>query len=504
MPFDSNQVLFTDADPGYRHTKIESGVPPPSLDALPRFVKNARDGAYGQRGRGQQRYPSNQPYPNQMHMNQPHMNQMHPARIQPFQGRPIQAQPFQTQPHHSSDVRRDHFDPIQPIDLPARLQHILTNKRGPQFVDQLSTPDWSRMMSDRDDVRGRQSDSRLCTIPLLQQIHETKNKLYRFPFDRVESASRASNPYAGVLLCELGSEASVVLGHLDFSVQPVREYVRPGRVLRYVDLGSQGRGFSEYISWRVGQTGGAQAQGWYFAPASTDSESNDPKDLKDLSLFATPGGILDPQSIDQFVRQVRDECSDGVDLVVAEFSPKHTDLSTDLEKQQYAYTIAQAALALRVLQRGGTFVFKMYEATTPLSVELLFLIHACFERVAIVRSFVSRPTSADRFVVCNRLVADPRWVAAHLHAALSKMHAGQLKPSHLVSWTRVSAEREFMEPVYRSNVAVAQMQAQALNAVLARSSQPQAVALSKHQIESANACLQHWGLPPTKSNDPKN
>ncbi|KAJ2116281.1 hypothetical protein GGH17_006056, partial [Coemansia sp. RSA 788] len=61
MPFDSNQVLFTDADPGYRHTKIESGVPPPSLDALPRFVKNARDGAYGQRGRGQQRYPSNQP-----------------------------------------------------------------------------------------------------------------------------------------------------------------------------------------------------------------------------------------------------------------------------------------------------------------------------------------------------------------------------------------------------------------------------------------------------------
>ncbi|KAJ2503092.1 hypothetical protein GGH96_000535 [Coemansia sp. RSA 1972] len=484
MPFDSNQVLFTDADPGYRHTKIESGVPPPSLDALPRFVRNTRDGAYGggQRGRGQQRYPMNQPYPNQMHMNQPHMNQM-----QRFQARPIQ-----TQPHHN-DVRRDHSDPIQPIDLSARLQHILSNKRGPQFVDQLATPDWSRMMSDRDDVRGRQSDARLCTIPLLQQIHETKGKLNRVPPDSVEAASRVLNPYAGVLLCALGSEA-VVLGHLDFLVQPVREYVRPGRTMRYVDLGSQGRGFSEYIRWRVGQTSGARAQGWYFAPASADSES----DLKDLSLFATPTGILDPQSIDQFVRQVRDECSDGVDLVVANFSPKHTDLSTDLEKQQYAYTIAQAALALRTLQRGGTLVFKMYEATTPLSAELLFLIHACFERVAIVRSFVSRPTSSERFVVCNRLVADPRWVSAHLHAALSKMHAGQLKPSHLVSWTRVTREREFMEAVYRSNVAVAQMQVQALNAVLSRSSQPQ-VALSKHQIDSANACLQHWNLPLTKS-----
>ncbi|KAJ2658084.1 hypothetical protein IW148_004873 [Coemansia sp. RSA 1199] len=496
MPFDSNQVLFTDADPRYRNTKIESGIPPPSLDALPRVVKNSRDGAYGagQRGRGQQRYPSNRPYPNQMHMNQPHMNQMHPAQMQPFQARPIQALPIQAQSYHSSDVRRNHVDQIQPIDLSARLQHILVNKRGPLFVDQLSTPDWSRMMSDRDDVRGRQSDSRLCTIQLLQQIHEAKGKLSTVPFDRVEAAGRALNPYAGVLLCALGNGASVALGHLDFLVQPVREYVRPDRVLRFVDLGSQERGFSEYIRWRVGQTSGARAQGWYFAPAPADSESND---LKDLSLFATPGGILDPHSIDQFVLKVRDECSDGVDLVVAECCPKHSDLSTDLEKQQYAYTIAQATVALRVLQQGGTFVFKMYEATTPLSAELLFLIHSCFERVAIVRSFVSRPTSSERFVVCNRLVADPRWVAAHLLAALTKMHAGQLKPSHLVSWTRVTAEREFMEPVYRSNVAIAQMQVQALNAMLARPSQP-AIALSKHQIDSANACLQHWSLPPTK------
>ncbi|KAJ2350937.1 Cap-specific mRNA (nucleoside-2'-O-)-methyltransferase 1 [Coemansia sp. RSA 2618] len=510
MPFDKSEVLFTDDDPEYRNTRLGSDIPPPSLATLPRATRNPRgDGGYGsaQRGRGQQRYQSNhthsnQMYPNQMHPNQTYPNQMHSNQMHANQVNLSridlgQAQPKQIHPH--GDAQRDQPAQNQTIDLVARLQSVVSSGRGPEFVEQLATREWSRMMSERDDVRGRRADARLCEIVLLQSIHACKETLQGVPQEQFESACRAIDPYAAVSLCALDNEASVVLGHLDFLLQPVREYVQPGRLMRYVDLGSRNRGFSHYIRWRVvQQTNSARAQGWYFAPSAAESDF---KSIQDLSLFASAGGILDPSNIEKFVLKVRGDHADGVELVVAGFCPEHiTDLNLDLEKQQYAYTIAQAAVALRVLQRGGTFVFKMFEASTPLSAELLFLIHACFERVAIVRSYVSRPTSSERFVVCNRLVVDPKWVASHLLATLAKMHAGQLKPSHLASWTRVSAEKRFMESIERSNMMIAQTQMKALNAVNAQTQRQQQniAAYSKNQIESANSCLQHWGLPPTK------
>ncbi|KAJ1832140.1 hypothetical protein LPJ63_003770 [Coemansia sp. RSA 2711] len=447
MPFDEREALFTDADPGYLNTRLESGIPPPSLSALPRIIRNPRgESSYAsaaQRGRGPPRAPAN------------------PLRPTPTA-------------------------PVVPsMDVVARLLYVVPNTRGPEFVEQLATAEWSRMMSERDDVRGRRSDPRLCDIGLLQSIQAGKEKLGRQPGGHAD-AVRAVDQYAAVSQCVLGGQSAVELGHVDFLLQPVREYVRAGRELQYVDVGSQDCGFARYIRWRVGQQPGGRARGWYFGAADAGAP------LTDADLAADAGELLDPRELERFAARVRSASPGGVDVVVAEHVAAGRDVA---EKEQYAYTMAQAAVALRVLRAGGTFVFRAREASTPLSAELLFLLHACFERTAIVRTFASRPTGPDRFVVCNRLAAEPRWVAGHLLAALGKMHAGQLKPAHLVSWTRVAGERQFIEPVMRSNTAIAQAQVQALG--MAAQARPSAQ-FSRQQTELADACLRHWGLPPTK------
>ncbi|KAJ2850798.1 hypothetical protein IWW36_001613 [Coemansia brasiliensis] len=448
MPFDDNEILFADNDPEYCNTRLESGIPPPSLSTLPRLIRN---------GRSKNGYESSQ--------------QQRSAPISTI--------------------------PSQPkIDVLARLLFVINNQHGSKLAEQLATQEWSRMMSDKDDVRGRRTDERLCDSGLLQSIYKCKQMLAQMPQHIVSSACRAIHQYAAVSLCALDNEAAIMLGHLDFLLQPVREYMQSGRLLNYVDLGSHRHGFSQYIRWRAGQqSGGVRTQGWHFASSS----ANDMPASEDLRVFAESGGILDSKNIELFVQMVRGDCADGVDVVVADSCLDGSGSNASEEKQQYVYTIAQAAIALRVLRRGGTFVFKTFEASTPLSAELLFLIYACFERMAIVRSSVSRVTSSERYVVCNRLKADPRWVSSHLLAALTKMNSGQLKLSHLVSWTRVSADKHFIEPVFRSNMAIAQMQLQSLNAAIAyKQQQPSSNLFSKHQIESANACLQQWNLPATK------
>ncbi|KAJ2754563.1 Cap-specific mRNA (nucleoside-2'-O-)-methyltransferase 1, partial [Coemansia nantahalensis] len=213
---------------------------------------------------------------------------------------------------------------------------------------------------------------------------------------------------------------------------------------------------------------------------------------------------LDLPAMDGFVRRVRGDDSgrDGVDLVVADGVDAHAGPSASLEKQLYAVVMAQAALALQVLRVGGSFVFRAVEATTPLSAEILFLIQACFEGTAVVRSFASCPTGAERFVVCRGLVAGAGGVVPHLLAALARIRDGQFKLAHLVSWTRVSAERPFVDMVCKANVSVAQAQIDALTAVATHAQQQQKQqhvaagnSFSDTQVDLASQCLRLWCLP---------
>ncbi|KAJ2082383.1 hypothetical protein H4R24_001619 [Coemansia sp. RSA 988] len=470
MPFDENELLFTDEDPEYRDTPLTSSIPPPSLDTLPRAIRSARNGSDHNRGQ--------RPYLQQQQQQRP----------------PLPPAAFMRKTQQEAQVPA--------VDLMARHLTVINNTYGPSFVGQLSSSKWSRMMSAQEGPGGRQVDGHLCDPKLLQSINSVKTSLTNLPQAQTAQACDKLGPYAAVSQSStLENASAVALGHLDYLLQPVREYVKGEKPLRYVDLGSAGCGYSSYIRWRVAQQKVSSGScGWYFAPDTQSGNTSAFGGENKLDLFEAEGGILDPANIKAFVKRVRDSGDggqNGVDLVVADFGSEQS-ASIDTETQQYGYTIAQSAIALQVLRRGGTFVFKTFEATTPLSAELLFLIHSCFERVAIVRSFASRPTASERYVICNHLIVDPSWVTAHLLSALSKMHTNQFKISHLVSWTQLSSDKQFIEQLLHNNMAIGKMQLQALSAVVACIEKQQInddSRYSEHQIQVANMCLRHWGLP---------
>ncbi|KAJ1903422.1 hypothetical protein LPJ71_005187 [Coemansia sp. S17] len=216
--------------------------------------------------------------------------------------------------------------------------------------------------------------------------------------------------------------------------------------------------------------------------------------------FKTKPDILDPTTVEAFIELVKgDTTMAGVELVVGEFGNDLPDFGTGLEQRQYAFIIAQAVIALRVLRQGGTFVFRMADTTTPLSAEILFLLHSCFDRIAIARSLVSRPTSAERYILCNHLRGDPSWVAGHLLSALTKIRTDQLKLSHLVSWTRVSAEKDFIDKIAKVNVKLGHTRISGLKHAVEQlslsSSNNADYQPNKFQIDAAERCLKTWSLP---------
>ncbi|KAJ2903111.1 hypothetical protein GGI21_004470, partial [Coemansia aciculifera] len=410
---------------------------------------------------------------------------------------------------------------------------VINNIKDANFEEQLSSPEWSRMMSERDDVRGRRSDYRLFNgeVGLVNELEKCRETLINMaPPSLVEFnyACAPSNPHAALAQCSvLGNLSAVALGHLDSLLKPVQDYLGVEGGIKFVDLGSKQAGFSQYILWRANQR---KATGWYFGcegggggGSSSGSGSELGLDIERLSLACRNDAhsleeygsgvaagvkpdILDPSSVESFVDHVKSKTKgSGIDLVVAECGSTDTlglpDFGTDLERRQYTYIIAQAVIALRLLRKGGTFVFKMSDTATPLGAELLFLLHACFTRIAVVRSMASRPTSTERFVVCNLLKGESRWVASHLLAALTKIHGDRehFRLSHVVSWTKVSSDRQFMEQLSRFNVSLARGQLAALQGAVALgsfSSSPSGNSYqpSAAQVEVARQCLKSWDL----------
>ncbi|KAJ2751921.1 hypothetical protein GGI19_004169 [Coemansia pectinata] len=506
MPSDGNSMLYTDDEPGYRTTKLDSGIPPPSLSTLPRIVKAPRGGGSGAVPIQGQPNRNARQLPPHSHQQPRRMNEFHES-VAPAAPRPA-------------------------ADVVGRFFVVIDNIHGPNLIEQLSTPDWSRMMSERDDVRGRRTDHRLLggEIGLVKDLERQKETLIKAALSTREfnQVCAPNNPYEALAQCSaLGNLSAIVLGHLDFLLHPVREYLKPGAMLQFVDLGSRQGGFSRYILWRSNQhRNGGGAKGWYFGCGDSAAVKQSPAitgsgrglDIEELSLslgcssiadsltefglgLQTKPDILDPTTVEAFIEFVKGNSTNtvGVDLVVGECDAGNDlpDFGTDLERRQYAFILAQAVIALRVLRKGGTFVFKMADTTTPLSAEILFLLHSCFERMAIARSLTSRPTSAERYILCNHLRGDPRWIASHLLAALTRINTDQFKLSHLVSWTRVSAEKKFIDKIASVNVTLARTQMLGLKYAMEQrlsSSNNADYQPSKFQIDVAERCLKNWDL----------
>ncbi|KAJ1878793.1 hypothetical protein LPJ57_003211 [Coemansia sp. RSA 486] len=503
------------------------------------------NGHYNNSAYGNNPY-NNNPYGNSSGNNALHHNQLQyqrsnhqqPYRVQYQAQAPMElrAADFQQQQQRYGNSAAQLTAAVTRRETPAAdttndLVFVINNTYGRDFLHKnLPTTEWSRMMGENNSPRGRMSNSKLVDISQLQAVHAYKNLIAKGPVDvkqpHIASAlkdivakhpvdvssfnyvAQKLNPYAGLCYSVFTSVAAVALAQVDFLFGAVRRYLTKPK-FRFVDLGSSKGGYAEYILWRAARNQDMDnTRGWYFGSSDVStqmlSECRAPEllDIYDQSSR----GILDLATINSFVKHVRlklGQEEDGVDLIVAEADNLEPwDLGVGHEKKQHFYSIAQAITALRLLRPGGTFVLKVHEMSIPLSAEIMFLLHVCFERSFVFRPLTSSPTSAERYIVFSNLIEASTWVAMHLESALVNMQAANFRLCHLVSWTNVSNEEKFVAPLFQMNNKLAKTQLMALKAIdtyIADQENldglPAVYKLSKQQEDVANSCFKKWGLP---------
>ena len=89
-----------------------------------------------------------------------------------------------------------------------------------------------------------------------------------------------------------------------------------------------------------------------------------------------------------------------VDLVTADGG---FDFSINFNKQEelsYRIIFCEIISALNILKKGGTFICKIFDIHSLVTVKLIYLLFNYFGKVYITKPYTSRPANSEKYMVC--------------------------------------------------------------------------------------------------------
>lgn len=81
------------------------------------------------------------------------------------------------------------------------------------------------------------------------------------------------------------------------------------------------------------------------------------------------------------------------------------DFSLDFNKQEIVSTkliLYQICFAISMQKEGGIFILKFFDLFTEASVDLIYLLSLCYEKIYIVKPFTSRYANSEKYIVCKK------------------------------------------------------------------------------------------------------
>ena len=81
------------------------------------------------------------------------------------------------------------------------------------------------------------------------------------------------------------------------------------------------------------------------------------------------------------------------------------DFSVDFNKQEITSTkliLYQICFAIAMQKENGIFILKFFDLFTNASVDLLYFLSLCYEKIYIVKPFTSRYANSEKYIVCKK------------------------------------------------------------------------------------------------------
>ena len=100
------------------------------------------------------------------------------------------------------------------------------------------------------------------------------------------------------------------------------------------------------------------------------------------------------------------------------------DFSVDFNKQEINITrllFAQICYALTMQSYGGNFVLKMFDSFMYHSIDVIYILSSCYEKVYIIKPHTSRHANSEKYIVCKNFILTNKSYTNHIISAFDKM-----------------------------------------------------------------------------------
>ena len=118
------------------------------------------------------------------------------------------------------------------------------------------------------------------------------------------------------------------------------------------------------------------------------------------------GDLTKAKTIENFTKSINGKA----DFVTADGGFEWNN--ENIQEQECAILIyAQILAAINVQKKGGSFVLKIFETFTSISLKFILILKYFYEDVNIIKPFTSRESNSEKYVVCKKFKFGPEQVA---------------------------------------------------------------------------------------------
>ena len=362
-----------------------------------------------------------------------------------------------------------------------------------------------------------------CPLTLQHALHTAKSAFDCIDPRTFRAARTRANPFELLRAEMFQNRAALKMAEVDRITERLFTSMPAARpLLRFGDVCAGPGGFSEYVLTRVkwrGKGWGLTLRGAQDFRVDKFNPNAPPHSFKACYGADGTGDVTRSDNIRHFAREVQSEC-EGLDVCMADggFDVAGEEDKQELRSQQLI--LCECIIALAALRVGGSFVCKLFDVFLPFSVGLLYLMHRCFDALAIIKPNQSRPANSERYLVCRGKREGIDGVLRYLYHANDRINELKRTPStfpnksdrrrprspppplsfppaepemavlSLVPEDVITADAAFLSYIQRSNESIAERQVDALQRLLRYVEDPNLPSDDQEGIRLQ--CLRWW------------
>ena len=117
-----------------------------------------------------------------------------------------------------------------------------------------------------------------------------------------------------------------------------------------------------------------------------------------LENLDTSNTLQSSSSIKKFIK---DNKLDNIDLVTSNGTIQN--FNNNLESNLYGHMFGQLVTALSVQKNGGTFILRVEDIFTNVTIKMINILSNCYDKVNICKPLFSRSFNNERYIICENL-----------------------------------------------------------------------------------------------------